>query len=69
MEMQFYKEHSAPAPMVPDTCVLKWGRLHKSLMEKCGGTHLPNMLHIRLGCGLGRRERLDLLADVYFAGR
>lgn len=34
---QFYKEHAGPAPMVPDRCVLEWGRLHKELMEECQG--------------------------------
>ena len=34
---QFYKEHAAPVPMVPDRCVLEWGRLHKQMMEESDG--------------------------------
>merc|ERR1712005_11175 len=42
--LQFYKDQAAPAPMVPDECVLKWGRLHKLLMEECGGNQAQHYL-------------------------
>eukprot|EP01043_Picozoa_sp_COSAG02_P045475 COSAG02_NODE_4158_length_5692_cov_2.326541_5_plen_76_part_00 len=29
--------------MVPDHCVLRWGQLHKSLVEECEGSYTSNM--------------------------